>query len=245
MDQQNCKETAMLSIKGLHAGYEGAEVLRGVNLVLERGETVAILGANGAGKTTLLMTISGIIPIAKGEIEINGLSIYGLKAGEITRKGVAHVPEGRLIFPGLTVAENLSLTARIQFSRKIANQEVEQVLALFPMLRDRYRVLGGVLSGGEQQLLAIARALVTRPELLMLDEPSLGLAPSISDQVFDVLARIKSDGRTILLVEQNVELALELASRVYVMESGRVMLSESADLTSAKSRIADAYLGDH
>jgi branched-chain amino acid transport system ATP-binding protein len=240
---QNPITNCVLSVRDVHAGYEGAEALRGVTLVVKEGETVVILGANGAGKTTLLMAISGIIPSYLGTIELAGVSLRGLKPNVIMRMGVAHVPEGRLIFPELTVAENLSLTARLRFDRRTARQQVEEVLEEFPRLRDRLRVAGGLLSGGEQQMMAIARALVTRPRLLLLDEPSLGLAPVVADQVFDLLVRIKSKGTTILLVEQNAELALALAERVYVMETGTVVLNELAESLRADARIADAYLG--
>lgn len=243
MMDQNLATKCVLSVKNLHAGYEGAEVLRGVTLVVREGETVVILGANGAGKTTLLMAISGLIPSYLGVIELGGLSLRGLKPNEIMRMGVAHVPEGRLIFPELTVSENLSLAARLRFDRRTARQQVEEVLEEFPKLRDRIRVAAGLLSGGEQQMMAIARALVTRPRLLLLDEPSLGLAPVIADQVFDLLERIKSRGTTILLVEQNAELALALATRVYVMETGTVILSELAETLRIDAQLADAYLG--
>ena len=233
----------MLAVRDLHAGYEGASVLHGVTVEVRESETVAILGANGAGKTTLLMAISGVVPIISGDIELDGRSIRGMRATEIVCLGLAHVPEGRLIFPDLTVAENLILTARLRFNSHNAKQHVERILGLFPRLRERYRVAGGVLSGGEQQMLAIARALVTSPRALLLDEPSLGLAPTIADHVFELLARIKADGTTILLVEQNAELALELADKAYVMESGRINLSAPTENLAADSRITDSYLG--
>jgi len=243
MTNKTLKRECVLGIRDLCAGYDGAEVLYGVTLELGQGETVAILGANGAGKTTLLMAISGLVPISSGDIELDGRSIRGLKANEVVRQGLAHVPEGRLIFPDLTVAENLSLTAGLRFNARVAKQHIDCVLELFPNLRERYHVPAGVLSGGEQQMIAIARALVTAPRVLLLDEPSLGLAPAVADQVFALLLRIKGEGTTILIVEQNAELALELASRAYVMESGRIKLNEAAEELMVHSRIADAYLG--
>lgn len=233
----------MLVINNIHAGYEGAEVLHGVSLEVSAGETVALLGANGAGKTTLLMTISGLVSLSYGDIRIDNTSIKSLSPEAVIRKGVAHVPEGRRIFPELTVAENLQLGARLVRERKLAREGVEQVLDLFPVLRERYKSLGGVLSGGEQQMLAIARGLVSKPRLLLIDEPSLGLAPVAVEQVFELLSQVAQGGTSLLLVEQNAELAFGLTKRVYVMESGCIVLSGTAEELVKDHRLADAYLG--
>lgn len=233
----------MLLVNNIHAGYEGAEVLHGVSLEVNAGETVALLGANGAGKTTLLMTISGLVPVTAGDIKIDGESVINLRPQAVIRRGVVHVPEGRRIFPELTVAENLRLGARLMRDRKRAAEGIERALDLFPILRQRYKSLGGVLSGGEQQMLAIARGLVSDPRLLLIDEPSLGLAPVAVEQVFELLSQVARQGMSLLLVEQNAQLAFELTERVYVMESGFIVLSGTAEQLAKDQRLADAYLG--
>jgi branched-chain amino acid transport system ATP-binding protein len=232
----------MLRIESLHAGYDGAEVLHGVSLEV-KDESVALLGANGAGKTTMLMAVSGIVPITKGDILLDGVSVRRLKPDAIIQKGIAHVPEGRRIFPELTVAENLRLGARLVRDRRRATDEIDRVMELFPILRARYHSPGGILSGGEQQMLAIARGLASSPRLLIIDEPSLGLSPVAAEKIFDLLSQIAREGISLLIVEQDVELALQIAKKVYVMESGRIVLSGPAEQLASDPRLADAYLG--
>jgi branched-chain amino acid transport system ATP-binding protein len=233
----------MLSIRQLYCGYKGVEVLHGVSLEIGPVECVALLGRNGAGKTTLLMAASGLVPCSGGQIEFDGLPILGLRPDKLIRMGIAHVPEGRRIFPELTVAENLAIGARLRRDRRPMRQDTDELLNMFPVLRERYRTPAGVLSGGEQQMLAIARGLISQPRLLLLDEPSLGLSPMVTEQIFSKLSEIKRSGTSVLLVEQNANQAIELADKVYILESGRVVLSGPADELMSDSRVIDAYLG--
>lgn len=233
----------MLSINDLHAGYNGSKVLTGVSLEVKKGEAVALLGPNGAGKTTLLMTISGLVPLLQGDITFEGESIRNLSPSARIKKGISHVPEGRRIFPELTVAENLKIGAYLSPDRKQAAIDTERMLEIFPNLKKRYKSMGGVLSGGEQQMLAIARALVSRPRLLLLDEPSLGLSPIVTDQIFELLKSLVLEGTTILLIEEKAELALEIAKNVYVLVSGRIVLNGLAEDLINNSYIIDSYLG--
>ncbi|MCI0603405.1 ABC transporter ATP-binding protein [bacterium] len=233
----------MFEIRSLHAGYSGVEVLHGINLVVEKEETVCVLGANGAGKTTLLLAISGIVPIIRGEIEFEEIPLQGLPPAAIVKNGIAHVPEGRRVFEDLTVAENLALAMRRRVSSLTRVEKVEKVLDLFPILRERYNTWASLLSGGEQQMLAIARALVSEPKLLLLDEPFLGLSPKVSDEIAKVIHRISHEGTTVLLVEQNTDRAIELANRAYVMETGRIVLNGSPEAVLHDPRFIEAYLG--
>jgi branched-chain amino acid transport system ATP-binding protein len=234
----------LLEVDGLSAGYGPIRALDGVSLEVAPGELVAIIGANGAGKTTLLMAISGIVPARGGTVRFEGRPITGLPPHEIVRLGVCHSPEGRRIFPRLSVRENLELGGFTQSDRATVRRDIEEVCGLFPVLGDRMSQLGGTLSGGEQQMLAVARALVGRPKLLLLDEPSLGLAPLIVTKIFDVIGGLSARGIAVVLVEQNARAALRLASRGYVLETGRVTLAGSGKDLAGDRRVRDAYLGE-
>jgi branched-chain amino acid transport system ATP-binding protein len=234
----------MLELAGVSVAYGIVDALKGVSLTVEPGEIVAMVGANGAGKTTTLSAISGIVRPKAGTVSFNGRRLNGLPVEDIVRLGLAHAPEGRRIFPGLTVAENLVAGAATQSGADLRQETADFVYELFPRLAERRRQSGWSLSGGEQQMLAIGRALMGRPTLLMLDEPSLGLAPIIVEQMFDTLVALnKRTGLAILLVEQNAALALEISRRAYVLEAGAVVLSgPSADLAN-DPRVQAAYLG--
>lgn len=229
----------MLEVRDLHVRYGRVAALRGVSLRVDEGETVALIGANGAGKTTTLMAIAGALRPASGDIEFEGRSIAGLSPERIVRRGLSLAPEGRRIFSTLTVRENLLLGARPRGGA----ERLEELLERFPVLRARFQSAAGALSGGEQQQLALARALVSRPRLLLLDEPSLGLAPRLVDEIMELVAALHRDGQTILLVEQSVQQALEISDRAYVLRTGEVEVSgESRDLLRSEL-VEQAYLG--
>jgi len=232
----------LLELRGVTAGYGRSLALHGVDLEVHEGEAVALLGANGAGKTTTLRVISGMIPIVAGSRSFLGRPLGRTGPGGAVRLGIAHCPEGRRIFPALTVRENLELGGALLPGRE-REAAIADALALFPVLAGRLGQLGGTLSGGEQQMLAIARALAARPRLLMLDEPSLGLAPLVVRQVADLLRRLREAGMTILLVEQNAALALSLTDRAYILENGAVALAGSAAELAGDPRVRAAYLG--
>jgi branched-chain amino acid transport system ATP-binding protein len=234
----------LLEIKDLVARYGAVEALHGISLVVAEGEIVSLLGANGAGKSTTLKAISHVIAPASGTITFAGKPLGGLQPEDVVALGIAHVPEGRRIFPGLTVIDNLRLgaTAR-RVSRAELDSDVDEALGVFPKLRGLSAKLGWTLSGGEQQMLAIARGLMAKPRLLLLDEPSLGLAPLIVTDVMETIVRIARAGTTVLLVEQNAHLALQIASRAYVLETGRVALSGAAATLLASEEMRRAYLG--
>ena len=236
----------MLTVGGVHASYGNVEALKGVDLEVGAGEIIAMIGANGAGKSTLLMTICGNPRAAQGRIVFEGCDVTHLPTFEIMRRGIAHAPEGRRIFPRMTVLENLRIGAAT-VDPGCFDEDCRRVFALFPILEDRRRQRGGTLSGGEQQMLAIGRALMSRPRLLLLDEPSLGLAPLVVKQIFDVIREINEQQRvTVFLVEQNAFHALRLAHRGYVMQTGRVMLSGSGRALLANPDVRAAYLeGGH
>jgi branched-chain amino acid transport system ATP-binding protein len=234
----------LLEVTDLVAGYGPIRALDGVSLTVEESELVAIIGANGAGKTTLLMAISGVVPPRGGSIRFAGRPLAGLEPHEIMRLGVGHSPEGRRIFPRLSVRENLELGGFTQNDQARLARDIDEACGLFPVLGDRMGQLGGTLSGGEQQMLAIARALVGRPRLLLLDEPSLGLAPLIVAKVFEVIASLAARGIAVVLVEQNARAALRLASRGLVLETGRITLTGSGASLAADRRVRDAYLGE-
>lgn len=233
---------AVLNIKGLCSGYDGAMVIRDISLEVFSGELIVIIGANGAGKSTLLKTISGLIHPYSGEIVFDGRLVSGLSAHEIVKYGISYCPEGRRVFPELTVMENLMIGAYCR-SRSNALATLEQVYSLFPILLERKKQLAGSLSGGEQQMLAIGRSLMTNPKLILFDEPSLGLAPVIVDQVMDIIEGIRERGVTVVLVEQNAQLALEMADRGYVMENGTIGISGTGKELLHDERIQEAYLG--
>ncbi len=231
--------SSLLRVSSLHTGYGPTEVLHGISLTVDDGEIVAVLGANGAGKSTLLMTISGVNPTQRGDILFNGQSIANRPAHEIVRAGISQAPEGRRIFPRLTVRENLEMGAF--HNRKLDG--LERMFTFFPILRDRQQQLGGTLSGGEQQMLAIARALMACPRLLLLDEPSLGLAPLVVIKIFDIIREINQAGTAILLVEQNANMALHIAHRGYVLETGRIVLEDTASNLVNNDQVKRSYLG--
>jgi len=234
----------MLKISGLSVSYGGLRALLDVSLEVAEGEFVTIVGPNGAGKTTLLRTISGVVRGAAGQIELRGRDVAPLAAHQRAALGIAHVPEGRRIFPSLSVIENLELGSYRPAARARRREGLEAVLALFPVLRERSQQLAGSLSGGEQQMLALGRGLMAQPDLLLLDEPSQGLGPRVVEQIFETIDRIRKDRRlTILLVEQRVVEALELCDRGYVLETGRVALAGSHDALLADPRVQRAYLG--
>jgi len=237
-------EPPLLEVQAVEAGYGPIRALDGVSLEVGPGELVAIIGANGAGKTTLLMTISGVVPLRSGRVVFAGRPIDGLPPHEIVRLGVGHAPEGRRIFPRLSVRENLELGGFARPDRAEVRRDIDEVCGLFPVLGDRMGQLGGTLSGGEQQMLALGRALVGRPRLLLLDEPSLGLAPLVVAKIFEVIAGLAARGIAVVLVEQNARAALRLASRGYVLENGRVTLSGGGRELAGDRRVRDAYLGE-
>lgn len=234
----------MLKIQNIQTYYGNIQALKDVSIDIKEGEIVALIGANGAGKTTTLMSICGITPPRSGDILLDGDSIKGLGAEKIVEKGIVQVPEGRRIFPDLTVLENLEMGAFLRTNKRLIQQDLNYVMTLFPILEKRRSQLGGTLSGGEQQMLAISRALMARPRVLLLDEPSLGLAPLIIKQIFEIIRKInKESNTTIFLVEQNANQALKLADRGYVMENGRITLVDSADKLLANDDVRKAYLG--
>ena len=233
----------MLEVKGIDTFYGNIQALRDVSLRVDDGEIVTLIGANGAGKSTTLMTICGINRPRKGEILWNGEPIHTLPPNEIVRLGISQVPEGRLIFPDLSVRENLDLGAFLRKDKQGIRDDMDYVFDLFPILAQRRKQAGGTLSGGEQQMLAISRALMGRPKLLLLDEPSLGLAPIIIQQIFKIIQKVNADGTTVFLVEQNANQALRIAHRGYVMENGRIVMSDAASTLLESSDIRAAYLG--
>ncbi len=232
----------MLELDGVRAGYGGVDVLFGVTLRVQVGEVVALLGANGAGKTTVLRTVSGLLRPRAGTIRFLGERIDGLPPSQVVGRGIAHVPEGREVFAELTVAENLRMGAYRRKDHGIS-QDLDQVLEWFPSLRQRFHTPAGQLSGGEQQMLAIARALMSRPKLLLLDEPSLGLAPKVVQQILDLLRQLQATGATVLLAEQNAYLALRVASRASVLRGGRVALEGPVDELRKSPEVERLYLG--
>jgi branched-chain amino acid transport system ATP-binding protein len=234
----------LLEVSGLHVSYGGIRAVKGIDLTVAEGELVCLIGANGAGKTTTLKAICGLMPPAAGSVRYQGDDTAGLRHFELPRRGLVLVPEGRGIFPQLTVAENLSMGAYARNDGAGIARDIERGYTLFPRLAERRSQSAGTLSGGEQQMLAIARALMAQPKLLLLDEPSMGLAPIIVQKVFEVIAAIRKEGVTILLVEQNARLALQLADRAYVMETGSVTLSGEAKTLLADERVKQAYLGE-
>jgi branched-chain amino acid transport system ATP-binding protein len=234
---------ALLRLDGLEAGYDDLVAVRDVSLEVHTGELVALIGSNGAGKTTTLRAICGLIRPRRGAVELDGVRIDGLSSSAIVARGIAHVPEGRQLFPSMTVKENLDLGSRTPESRRRRAETLESVYALFPRLAERRAQLAGTLSGGEQQMTAIGRALMARPRLLMLDEPSLGLAPVVVTAIFENLVAINRAGTTVLLVEQNVLRALRLCARAYVLENGTVTLAGTRDTLLADESVKRAYLG--
>ncbi|MGB4781411.1 ABC transporter ATP-binding protein [Candidatus Methylomirabilis sp.] len=234
----------MLRLQEVHAHYGAIHALKGVNLEVEEGQIVTLIGANGAGKSSTLMAISGIIRPTSGRIIFEGEDLTHLPSHAIVRRGISQVPEGRRIFPKLTVMENLEMGAYTRADTAQIRQDLDRVFLLFPLLKDRQSQLSGTLSGGEQQMLAIGRALMARPRLLLLDEPSLGLAPKLVETIFEVIREINAQGTTIMLVEQNAHMALQVAAKGYVMEVGRIVLTDEAEHLMANENVRSAYLGE-
>ncbi|MCM0756734.1 ABC transporter ATP-binding protein [Desulfovibrio aminophilus] len=233
----------MLELRGVNTFYGQIQALRDVTLEIGEGEIITLIGANGAGKTTTLMSVSGVVPPKSGEILYRGKPIHTLSPDRIVALGLCQVPEGRLIFPELTVLENLDMGAFMRTDKDGVKRDLEYIFGLFPILAKRRRQAGGTLSGGEQQMLAISRALMARPRLLLLDEPSLGLAPLVIKQIFEIVRKINADGTTVFLVEQNANLALKIAHRGYVMENGRITLTDTGQALLANEDVKKAYLG--
>jgi branched-chain amino acid transport system ATP-binding protein len=234
----------MLKVDNISTYYGNIQALKGVSLEVHEGEIVTLIGANGAGKTTTLMSLCGIVPPRSGEVLFQGQPIQGVSGDKIVQMGIIQVPEGRRIFPNMSVMENLEMGAYLRTNKVLVKQDINMVMDLFPILAQRRNQLGGTLSGGEQQMLAISRALMARPRLLLLDEPSLGLAPIIIQQIFDIIRKINHDNNTtIFLVEQNANQALKLADRGYVMENGRITLSDTAESLLDNDQVKKAYLG--
>ncbi len=236
---------SLLRIENLHVYYGHVHALKGISLEVNKGEIVTLLGANGAGKSTTLRAISGLVSMREGDIVFDGQSLKGMAAHRIVQRGLTHAPEGRLIFSTLTVDENLAMGAYVLGNdREAIERNRARVFELFPRLAERRHQLGGTLSGGEQQMLTIARALMSNPRLLLLDEPSLGLAPLLVRLIFETIQEINARGVTVLLVEQNARAALKIAHRAYVLETGRITLSGSAQALLADERVRKAYLGE-
>jgi len=234
----------ILSIEQLQVAYGGIRAVKGIDLKVDEGELVCLIGANGAGKTTTLRAITGLVRAAAGAVRYDGHDITRLKPHEIARRGLALVPEGRGVFAQLTIEENLAMGAYARSDSAAVATDVERMFALFPRLKERRKQTAGTLSGGEQQMLAIARALMSRPKLLLLDEPSMGLAPLMVEKIFDVIRTIAAEGVTLLLVEQNARLALEISQRGYVLEGGLVTLTGAGRTLLHDPRIREAYLGE-
>jgi len=238
--------TPLLELRDMHVRYGVIEAVRGINLSVNEGEVVALIGGNGAGKTTTLRSISMVHPPAQGQVLFRGEDITGMKSHDVVSKGIVQVPEGRHIFPNMSVGENLEMGS---FQRKKATKgdlqgDLDYVFELFPRLQERRKQLGGTLSGGEQQMLAIGRALMAKPKLLMLDEPSMGLAPQVVERVFEVITTVNKQGIPVLLIEQNAQMALTSASRGYVIETGEIVLEDEAKKLLGNDQVRKAYLGE-
>ncbi|MCR4441662.1 MAG: ABC transporter ATP-binding protein [Peptococcaceae bacterium] len=233
----------MLKIDSIDVFYDKIQVLRQVSLEVKEKETVTIIGANGAGKTTLLKTVMGLLKPARGKIELFGEPLHGLDPWLIVQRGISLVPEGRQVFPEMSVLENLYMGSYARKDKDGIQNDLENVFRLFPKLKGRSQQMAGTLSGGEQQMLAIGRALMSKPKLLLLDEPSMGLAPIIVEEIFDIIRDITSAGTTVLLVEQNARLALSIANRGYVLETGKIIMEDKAELLLNNRQVKEAYLG--
>ena len=233
----------LLVVEDIHTFYGSIEALKGISIEVTEGEIVTLIGSNGAGKTTTLRSISGIVPPRTGRIVFEGREIQAMAGHEVATIGIAHSPEGRRIFPRMTVLENLEMGAFTRKDNKAIREDVDRVYSLFPRLKEREKQKGGTMSGGEQQMLAMGRALMAHPKLLLLDEPSLGLAPVIVDKIYEIIREINEQGTTILLVEQNANYALDVSARGYVLETGVVALSDKSDALRNDERVQAAYLG--
>ena len=238
------RPNALLELAQVEIAYGGIQAVKGIDLHVDKGELVCLIGTNGAGKTTTLKGVTGLQPVKGGTVRYDGEDVTGRPSFELVRKGLAMVPEGRGVFGALTIEENLAMGAYVRTDRAAIKQDVERVFDLFPRLKERRRQTAGTLSGGEQQMLATARALMSKPKLLLLDEPSMGLAPLMVQKVFETVARVSGEGMTILLIEQNAKLALEVSHRGYVMESGEITLSGPAKTLLHDPAVRAAYLGE-
>ncbi|WP_261540308.1 ABC transporter ATP-binding protein [Burkholderia multivorans] len=236
--------TPMLKIKGLHVNYGGIQAVKGVDLEIQKGELVTLIGANGAGKTTTMKAITGLKPYSAGDIEYMGQSIKDVPAHELLKRGLAMVPEGRGIFARMSIVENMQMGAYLRSDTDGIKKDVERMFGFFPRLKERATQLAGTLSGGEQQMLAMARAVISKPKLLLLDEPSMGLSPIMVEKIFEVVCEISKEGITLMLVEQNARLALQAADRGYVMDSGAVTMSGDAKQMLDDPKVRAAYLGE-
>jgi branched-chain amino acid transport system ATP-binding protein len=235
---------ALLQIKGLKVAYGGIQAVKGIDFEVRSGELVSLIGANGAGKTTTLKAITGMQPVTDGQIFYQGKPVQGRGSFELVRQGLAMVPEGRGVFTRMTITENLLMGAYIRNDKKAIQDDIDRIFEIFPRLKERQSQLAGTMSGGEQQMLAMGRAMMCHPKLLLLDEPSMGLSPIMVDKIFEVVADIAKQGVTILLVEQNAKRALQLASRGYVMDSGTISMTGTADELLHDPRVRAAYLGE-
>ena len=236
--------TTMLEVRDLRVAYGKIEAVKGISFTVEAGQVVTLIGGNGAGKTTTLRTLSGLLPTLAGDILFEGKRINGTPAHEVLRLGIAHSPEGRKIFPRMSVGENLELGAFTRTDRSGIEKDVQHVFDLFPVLGERRTQAAGTLSGGEQQMLAMGRAMMSRPRLLMLDEPSMGLSPIMMERIFSTIRTLKDDGTTILLVEQNAQAALQLADFGYVIETGKIVLADEGRKLLGNEQVRKAYLGE-
>jgi branched-chain amino acid transport system ATP-binding protein len=236
---------AMFEVQNVHAYYGKIHALKNVSIQIDKGEIVTLIGANGAGKSTTLRTMSGLLKPKEGTIRLNGEDLNHYKPHEIVTKGIIQVPEGRRIFGQLTVMENLDMGAFTCRDSQLNSENFDRVFNLFPRLKERSRQVAGTLSGGEQQMLAMGRAMMANPEILLLDEPSMGLAPVLVDSIFDTIQQLHSSGTTILLVEQNARMALQVASRGYVMQTGEVVLDDSADILRENEMVRKVYMGEN
>jgi branched-chain amino acid transport system ATP-binding protein len=234
----------MLELRNVSSGYGAIEALKGVNLKIAQGEIVTLIGANGAGKSTTLRNITGLVPVTTGEIVFEGTTLNGMPTHLVTARGISLVPEGRAIFANLTVLENLEMGAYLQTDRARNAREMDRIYGLFPRLKERRKQAAGTLSGGEQQMLAIGRAMMTGPRLLLLDEPSLGLAPLLVHTIFEAIDTINKEGTTILLVEQNANAALQHSHRAYVLETGSIVMEGPSEQVAGDPRVKEAYLGE-
>jgi branched-chain amino acid transport system ATP-binding protein len=234
----------LLELDNVRTYYGNIRALKGISIEVNEGEIVCLIGGNGAGKSTTLMTISGVLTPEEGDVVYQGQSIVSLRPDNIVQMGICQVPEGRMIFPLLSVMENLDMGAYLRTDKDGIKADIDRVFGLFPILRERIKQAGGTLSGGEQQMLAIGRALMARPKLLLLDEPSLGLAPILVDAIFDIIRQINDQGTTILLVEQNAQLALQFSHRGYVLETGEIILADTSEALRTNEQVKKAYLGE-